>query len=198
MVLPESDRLRVGGTIWNGEAVIASTMRIEWNFAPIASVAELSFSADFRMTGGGTDLAGLATKAGSSFRFRNVSGQLDDGMLAAFAPNLPVDCRFLAEVDFERLVLGGASQMAEGSLRLSPATCFLKVGASPAAELPASTFSIAPNATTSAGSTTAIGTRERLLEVRLAPNGALSLWPTAAAVRYVPFFAGLRYDTKIE
>ncbi|MEO6151575.1 MAG: hypothetical protein ABIP24_00325 [Croceibacterium sp.] len=198
VVLGESDGMRVGGTIWNGQAVIASTVRIDWQFAPVRSLMALGASADFHLAGGGSDLAGSVTKSGTSYRFVKVTGQVDDTLVSALAPNLPFACRFLADVDIAQLVLGGTRQSAEGTMRFSPSQCFAKGLASAPAELPAGLFTITPNVSSSSGALVAQGSQEHLFELRLARTGALSLWPTAMAVQRLPFLAGFRYDTRIE
>lgn len=198
VVLTEADNLKVGGTIWNGEAVLASTVKIDWQFAPVRTLTELAFSADFHMAGGGTDLAGSVTQVGDALRLTGVSGQVDGTLLAGLAPNLPVTCRFVAQTQISRVVLGGSSQSAEAMLRVSPAACQGKAAGGAPFDLPATRFEASPDARGSRGALVTVTGRQRLLEARLSRDGNLSIWPTADLVRLAPVLGGIRYDTRIE
>ncbi len=197
-VMAESDRVRVGGTIWRGEAVIASTVHVEWTFAPLTTLTHLAYSADWRLTGGATDLAGSATRGGGVLRLEGVSGQADGTLLAVAAPRLPIACNFLADVAIDRIVIGGAAQQALGTLRTSPVKCVASAAVGAPLDLPALRGEITPNATGSGGALATAMRGEDLIEVRLSRNGALSIWPTARATRLAPFLSGQRYDTLIK
>lgn len=196
-VLRESDNLRVGGTIWNGEAVLGSAIRIEWRFSPLSSLASLGFSADWRATGGGTDLVGGATARGGAVRFDAITGQADGTLLAALAPQLRFSCRFAAQVAIDHLVLGGGGQEAVGTLKTSPASCAARGMEAVPVAVPALRAEIGPG---QGGTSAALMTVRRLhlVEARLSPAGALSIWPTANAVGLAPFLAGQRYDARID
>jgi hypothetical protein len=56
-------------------------------------------------------------------------------------------------------------------------------------------FGPAPGGTSGALTTVR---RLHLVEARLSPAGALSIWPTANAIRLAPFLSGQRYDTRID
>ena len=197
-VVDERDGLQVGGTIWNGQAVLGSTLRFDWQFAPVATLTRLGFGADWHLSGGGTDLAGSLTSRGAVLRFDKVSGQADGTLLSALAPRLPFTCRFIADVAMERIVLGGSAQEALGNFRTSPANCALRAIAAPPVELPAMRADVTPGARGSSGALMTAAGQLHLIELRLAPTGALSIWSTSNAVQRVPFFAGMRYDTVIE
>ncbi|MEO6093878.1 MAG: hypothetical protein ABIT04_07085, partial [Novosphingobium sp.] len=194
-LISERANLRVGGTIWRGEAVLASTIRIDWSFAPLTTLANLAFSADWRMTGGGTDLAGSATQGGDVVKLERISGQADGTLLDALAPRLPIQCRFLADLAIQKLVFGGVAQQLRGTARTSPASCSARAFDAPAINLPALRAEMAPSGP--AGSIGALMTsirREHLVEFRLSRGGAVSIWPTASAVRLAPALAAMRYD----
>ncbi len=197
-LLTEGDNLKVGGTIWNGEAVLASTERIEWTFAPLASLTRMGFSADWRMSGGGTDLAGAATQRGDVMLLENVSGQADGALLTAFAANLPLACNFVSDVKIRRLQLGGSAQEAAGTIRTSSARCSARGVAAPPIELPAMRAEFTPGANGTRGSLVTASGRVSLIELRLSQGGALSIWPTAAAIQRAPVLAGKRYDTTVQ
>lgn len=198
LVVNEHDNLKVGGTIWNGEAVFASTMRAEWQFAPLASLTQLGFAADWRLTGGGTDLAGSIMKRGATMQFEQVSGQADAQMLRVLAPNLPINCTFVADVRIKTLRLGGRQQGGEGSLRVSPSRCSAKAIPGPVIDVPALNGKLAPSARGTSGALTTAAAKQSMVELRLTPEGALSIWPSAQAVRMAPVLAGQRYDTVVK
>lgn len=197
-IIDESERLQVGGTIWSGEAVFASTIRIEWAFSPLSSLSKMAFSAEWRLSGGGTDLAGSATRRGDQLQFANVVGQIDGSLFDAAFPNLPLSCRFTADVRFDHAFLSGEGQRAQGSLRTGPMACSARELAALPVELPAMTGEVGPAGNGTAGALISSADRAHILELRLSPKGMLSVWPTQMAVERVPFLAGKRYDSKIE
>jgi hypothetical protein len=129
-------------------------------------------------------------------------------MLNLAAPNLPVTCRFLAQVELATLVIGGNDSQAAGSLRTSPVHCAVKAGgtanalAATAVDLPALHGTIGPAHGSSmqglsSGALFTLPSRQHLVEVRLHNTGALSLWPTAALTARVPALGGTRLDTTV-
>lgn len=198
VLVNENENFKVGGTIWNGEAVFASTLRAEWQFAPLTSLTQLGFAVDWRLTGGGTDLAGSMTKRGATMQFDQVSGQADAQSLSLLAPNLPISCTFVADVRIKTLRLGGRQQGGEGNLRMAPSRCSAKAIPGPVIDVPALTGTLGPGARGTTGSLTTAVAKNSLVELRLTPEGALSIWPSAMAVRMAPVLAGQRYDTVIE
>ncbi len=196
-LVAESDSLRVGGTIWTGQAVLASAIRIEWKWSPLATLTRLGFTADWHATGGSTDLAGTVTRRGGSYDLSQVSGQADGMLLDSLGLNLPLTCRFVADVAIDRLVLGGANQQVSGKLRSSPASCNGRALAA-SVELPAMQGEAVAGAQSSIGALSTVAGRVHLIELRLARDGNLSLWPTNAAVGVAPLLAGMRWDMKVE
>ncbi len=65
-------------------------------------------------------------------------------------------------------------------------------------DLPATRFESRPVARGSQGSLATLAGRETLVELRLSPEGNLSIWPTAGLVRIAPLLAGVRYDTRVD
>lgn len=196
-LLPKSDRWQVGGTIWNGEAVVAGTTRLVWHWSPLASLRQFAFAADWHMTGGNTDLVGTGTPGLGRMRLDNVSGVADGNLLEAVAPNLPVTCRFLAQVSLDTIILGGDAQQIAGNLRTSPVHCTAKALAVAALDLPPLHGTIGPAHGLSSGALFTLPSRQHLVELRLSSSGAFSLWPTAALTARSPALAGLRYDTTL-
>ncbi len=197
-MIDESDRVQVGGTIWRGEAVLASTIRFEWVFSPLTTLSKMAFSAEWRVSGGGTDLAGTATKRGNQLQFVDVAGQADGSLLDAAFPDLPLSCRFTADVRVDQAYLGGEGQRVQGTLRTGPMACSAKQLAALPVELPAMTGALGPGGNGTAGALISSADQAHILELRLSPQGMLSVWPTQFAVQRVPFLAGKRYDTQIE
>lgn len=197
-LITETDTLKVGGTIWNGEAVRGSTIRLEWQFAPLRSLTSLAFSADVQIAGGGTDLVGQAMRSSGRLVLTDMSGQIDGTLLDVMAPDLPLSCRFVAQTRIAWLALGGQAQGAAGTMQLSPATCTARGGSALPVTLPASRFEVRPVGGTSVGALSSLAGRVHLIELRLSPEGNLSVWPTAALVRTAPVLAGVRYDTRLD
>jgi hypothetical protein len=203
VLLPKSDVWQVGGTIWHGEAVLAGTTRLDWHTSLLASLSRLAPVADWHMTGGATDLAGRASPGPGQLRLDSVNGVADQTVLNIAAPNLPVACRFLAQVNLDRLVIGGSDQQASGSVRTSPVHCDVKAvgaargGAATALDLPALHGSIGAMHGLSSGTLLTAPSHQALVEARLDRTGALSLWPTAELTRRVPALGGARLDTTL-
>lgn len=195
MVLPRSDLWQVGGTIWNGEAVIGGTTHVDWHWSPIASLSRFGFAANWHMTGGATDLVGVVAPGLHRLQLDSVSGVADGGLLGLAAPDLPVTCRFLAQVSLDTVVIGGSDQRASGSLRTSPVHCSAKGLAAAALDLPALHGNINPAHGLSSGALFTLPSHQHLVEARLTSTGAFSLWPTAALTARVPALGGTRLDT---
>ncbi len=197
-VVTENDRLKVGGTIWDGVAVVGSTIRFAWDFAPLDTIGNLAFTADWNLTGTGTDLTGELAQAGDQLQVEDVTGLADGALLDVLFPNLPLRCRFDAEISIDYLHLGGDGQGGAGGARTGPAACHAKDLAAFPVDFPAMRGELVPGDTMTSGALAAAAGRERLIELRLSPDGMLSIWPTQAATRIAPVLAGQRYDTKVE
>ncbi len=197
-VIDESDNLRVGGTIWNGEAVYASALRIEWNFSPLATFTHLGLTADWRLSGGGTDLTGRVTKSGKAYRLSRVSGQGDGSLLDLVSKGPPLRCRVVVDVAMESIILGGSEQEAKGRLRTSPVSCTRPGAMAPPGVLPAMQGGIAPGRLDSSGALFTRIARQPMVQIRLTRQGALSIWTTGRADQLAPILAGWRYETKID
>jgi hypothetical protein len=203
VLLPKSDVWQVGGTIWNGEAVLAGTTRLDWQWSPLASLSNFTPVANWHMTGGATDLVGRASLGVGRLWLGSVNGVADETVLNLAAPDLPVACRFVAQVSLDTLVIGGSDSQASGSLRTSPVHCAVKAQgvakgmAAPAFDLPALRGNIGTAHRLSSGALVLPASRQPLVEVRLDRNGALSLWPTSALTTRVPALIGARLDTTV-
>lgn len=197
-LIEENDRLQVGGTIWNGEAVLASSIRVEWSAAPLTSLIKLAYSAQWRMSGEGNDVAGMVTKKGDQFQFENISGQISGSLINAAFPNLPLSCQFTADARIPSLNVGGEGQEGIGTVRTGPMRCSAAALAALPVELPEMTGAFGPTAAGTGGALKTVNGQVHFIEMRLSREGMFSVWPTQAAVGMAPFLAGQRYDTKID
>ena len=198
MILNENDRFQVGGTIWNGEAVIDSTVRVDWGFAPLLSLANLAFTSSFQLDGGSSDLTGHYAQRGDQLRFENVTGQVDGVFLDAMFPKLPMSCDFIADLDLDHVHVRGDGQVASGSTRTGPMSCSAKELAALPVALPPLEGALEPSGNGTNGYLQTADGRVRMIELRLSPEGSLSVWPTQMATNRVPFLRGQRYDTRLE
>ena len=196
--IDDSDKLRVGGTIWNGEAVYASALRIEWNWSPLDTFTHLGFTANWRLSGGGTDLTGRVTKSGGTYHLSRVSGQVDGSLLDLVDKGPSLRCRVVADVAMESIVLGGIVRGAKGRFHTSPASCSLAGSTSPPGAVPAMQGEIAPGRVDSSGALSTQIMRQPIVELRLTRDGTVSIWATGRAVQVAPILAGWRYETKID
>lgn len=192
-VIAESDDLRVGGTIWKGDAVYASMLRIEWSWSPVSSLANLAYTADWRISGDGTDLTGRVSKTGGVYRFSQVRGQADGSLLDLLARPLPMQCRLVADVALDEVVLGGEGQMARGRIHTSPASCVARGMAARVLNLPAMRAEFIPGRRESRGVLATSNGREPVLVVQLPRTGPLAARPTPHAIYLAPPLAGWRY-----
>lgn len=196
--IDENDRLEVGGTIWNGQAVVDATMLLDWDFSILSSIANFGWSADWHLTGGASDVTGNLTQAGDELHLENIVGQADGMLLDTLFPKLPLTCQFLADLRFEHLRLGGDNQQGLGKLQTGPVACSAKgIGMIPI-DLPALEGDMVPGEDATSGALMTTAGQDRLIELRLSPEGSLSIWPTQIATRRLPFLRGQRYDTMVE
>lgn len=192
-VIAEDDDLRVGGTIWQGEAVYASLLRIEWTWSPVSSLVNLAFTADWRVSGSGTDLTGRASKTENGYRFSQVRGQADGSLLGLLERPFPMQCRFVADVAFDEVVLGGEAQVARGQIRTSPASCVTAGNMPRVLTLPAMRADIRPQRRESRAVLATLASRDPVLVVQLPRRGPLAAWPTDHAIYLAPPLARWRY-----
>lgn len=184
----------VAGTVWNGEAVLGGAYRLAWRWAPLRSLAALSFAADVRLTGAGTDIAGSAIRGWGRTRFDGLSGSADGALAAALAPGLPFACDVGLQIDLPRLVLDGAASSAVGEIRSGSGSCGL-VGEAGSVAVPPL---LATMRTGVGGSTVAqvapVGqARLHWVDGAIA-GGRLVVTVTPAGGAALPFARGLRVD----
>ncbi|MGB3738437.1 MAG: hypothetical protein WA948_03700 [Pontixanthobacter sp.] len=199
-MVTENDRLKVGGTIWDGAAVVGSTILFDWDFAPISTIGNFAFAADWHLTsaGPGSDMTGRMVQAGEQLRFEEIAGVGDGNLLDVLFPNLPLTCRLSADVALDYVRIGGEEQGGSGSLTTGPASCNAKDLAAFPVDLPAMEGNMTPAPGTTTGALMSAQDRRHLVELRWSEEGALSIWPTQAATTLAPVLAGQRYDTQVD
>lgn len=193
-VVSPGSRWAVAGTVWNGEAVLDGAYRLQWRWAPWRSLASLAFAADIRLDGGGTDIAGSATRVGGGYLFEGLSGRGDGGLLGTLATALPVACDAPLQIDMPRLLVAGARSSAAGEIRMEPGVC-RGIAAPAGVAIPALLASAtrSPDGGTILTVTPAGQGRLRLMEGGIA-GGRLRLALTRAGVVALPFARGLAID----
>lgn len=180
-------RTGVEGTIWHGAVGVAGGSTLRWDWAPLRSLTSLGFAADWRMTGGDTDLGGRAlVKPGGRTVIDAVSGAADASLLSALQPNLPFRCELTMQAELPRIAVGGGARMAEGVVTGAPGACAAAGG--PAVPVPALRLSAEHvGQVTRILVTPATQRRRVLMDASLAEDGALTVELTPAGASTLPF-----------
>lgn len=193
-------RSGVAGTIWNGEVGVVGGSRIAWDWSPLRSITSLGFAADWKATGPDTDLGGRVLAGPSSMVLDKVSGSATAALLQAIQPNLPFTCDMTAQVEIDRLAIGGSSQMMKGELVSDPGSCTPR-GAGAATPLPSLILTSEKIGTeTRIRVAPATQRRKTLINAVLRENGEmeLSLTPDGAAMMpFMPLPAGVPFRGKL-
>lgn len=116
-------RAGISGTVWNGQVGIAGGGTAQWQWAPLRSLLGLGYAADWKLTGPDTELGGRAIAGFGSTVLDKVSGSVDTGLLSVLRPNLPFSCDMTAQVELDRMVMGGTGQMMQARVLSDPGTC---------------------------------------------------------------------------
>lgn len=180
-------RTGVEGTIWHGAVGVAGGSTLSWAWAPLRSLTSLGFAADWRMTGGETDLGGRAlVKPGGRTVLDTISGAADASLLSALQPSLPFQCELVMQMDLPRIAIGGGARAAEGVATGAPGTCAATGGVPvpvPALRLSAEHV----GQVTRILLTPAAQRRRTLIEATLAEDGTLDVTLTPAGAATLPF-----------
>lgn len=195
-------RSGVAGTIWNGEVGIAGGSRIAWNWSPLRSITSLGYAADWKASGPDTDLGGRVLAGLSSTMLDKVSGSATTALLQAIQPNLPFTCDMTAQVEIERLAIGGSSQMMRGQIVTDPGSCGLPgAGAGASSPVP-SLIVVAEHIGKETRIRVAPATQRRktLIDGVLKENGELELRLTpdgAGVLPFIPLPPGAPFKGKV-
>lgn len=187
-VVPRGDAIAgLGGTVWRGQAALAGGDRLSWRWAPLATLANLGFAADFTVDGAGTALAGRAVLRSKSVRLDDVSGTADARLLGVAAPRIGFTCAMPLRLDLKRIAIGGGNQRVEGTATSDAGTCQPRGGGT-AVPVPPLAFTAAHAGDASTGDITpAAYRRQTLVGFRLSEAGRLSLSVTRAGAATLPF-----------
>ncbi|SOB86578.1 hypothetical protein SAMN06297144_1684 [Sphingomonas guangdongensis] len=180
-------RTGVGGTIWNGEVGLAGGSRLEWHWAPLRSLINLAFAADWRATGSGTNLGGRALLGPSTTTIDAMSGSADGTLLQAIQPDLPFTCDLPLQLEFPRAKLDGSGQLVEGTLTSEAGSCAPKGNGVPT-PVPALILS-AEHVGTESRLRLAPATQRRrtLMTITLGEDGAVDVRMTPEGAAALPF-----------
>ena len=187
----------LGGTIWHGRAALAGGDRLEWRWAPLRTLANLRFAADFTVEGTGTLLAGRALLGSQSVRLDAVSGSVDAALLTAIArPGFT--CAMPVQLDLERVVLGAGDRMIAGRAVSEAGSCTAGGATSAVPPLALSAEHLGPRSAV----TLAPGAQRRrtLATMTLEHDGAATLSVTRDGAGLLPFAAppaGMTVETRL-
>ena len=196
LLLPLPDAV---GTIWHGEASLASGNRIAWHWAPLRSLIRFGFAADFTVTGSETSLAGRALLRPGRMILDNVSGSADGALLEAVArPSFA--CLVRMQIDIEQIAIGSGARSAQGRIQGEPGVCQAFGGTTPVT-IPALTLQLTQTPGLAAISLAPRGRgRTPLLVGGLEENGRLRLIVTAEGAAALPFASppgGMKIETEL-
>ena len=116
----------ISGTIWHGTATIGASPlpgdaahRLDWDFAPVASLARGRLAFSVGVVGVGTALTGVAEAWPGAPLVDRLDGRADWSLVSALAPALPIRCATALTVHALRL---GRGQVA-GEIVSDPGRC---------------------------------------------------------------------------
>lgn len=193
-VIDPGERWVMGGTVWHGEAVLGGSQRIEWDWSPVRTLTSLAFAADWRMSGGATDLTGTAALSGRRVLLEDITGQADGAMIAAIAPRFPLVCETLMQVDIAVLSFGGTESRAVGEIRSQAGRCAPRGIAAPPVALPPLILTMRNAGGPTEGWISPVGMRQKLVTGTLSRRGRVAVAVSPAGGAALPFASGLRYD----
>ncbi len=193
-VIDPGERWVMGGTVWHGEAVLGGSQRIEWDWSPVRTLTNLAFAADWRISGGATDLTGTAALSGSRIVLEDITGQADGAMIAAVAPRFPLVCETRMQVDIAVFRLGGNDSRALGEIRSEAGRCAPPGLATAPIALPPLIATMRNVNGTTEGWITPVGLRQKLVIGTLSRRGRVAIAVSPAGGALLPFAQGLRYD----
>lgn len=181
-------RTGAGGTVWNGEVGLAGGSKLEWEWAPLRSLVNLAFAADWRVTGGGNTLGGRVLVGPSTTTVDSMTGTADAGLLQAIQPDLPFTCELGMQADFPRVRIGGTAQMIAGNLTTDAGQCTAKgASATPIAVPPLVLIAEHLGAESRLRLVPATQRRRTLMTIVLTEAGAVTVGMTAEGAAALPF-----------
>ena len=116
----------LGGTIWNGSALISGGHRLEWRVDRAGSLAALAPHFDLSLQGPGTRITaqGEVLPSGAGGTLTDVNGRASWPLAAAFATDAPrLACDGVASLDLARVVVQRNRIGASGIMRSTAGSC---------------------------------------------------------------------------
>jgi hypothetical protein len=181
-------RAGISGTVWNGEVGITGGGQAEWRWAPLRSIAGLGYAADWKLRGPDTELGGRAIAGFTSVVFDKVSGSANAGLISVLRPNLPFTCDMTAQIEMERMEMGGSGQMMQARVLSDPGSCGMRGMAAARTQVPALLFTAEKTGNaTRIRLAPATQRMKTLIEGTLSPTGQLELTLTPEGAQMLPF-----------
>ena len=178
--------LAVSGTVWSGEAALSQGHAVRWSWAPLASIANLSFATHLEVTGADTALEGVAAWRPGGVVITDLNGNASASLVSALAPSLPFVCDFPMRVNIDRLAFGGSAPGAAGEILGSAGSCASRNSTvAAAAPVPPLVAEATINVGGSNGWIAPRGNRtEKLISFAVTPSGdtSVTVSPTASAL----------------
>ena len=191
-------RWTLSGTVWNGEALLAGTQRLEWQWSPLGSLTGGAFAANWRLTSAGGPISpAMPRYGGSRVLLEDVSGEINAGLLTALDPTLPFECAATMQVRIDRLAVGGDAQSGSGRLRSEGGQCTSKAIGIATFVLPTLTGRLMPSGDVTALSLAAAGSRRELVRGSLTRHGHLRVAMTSAGTQVLPFARAFAIDKRL-
>ena len=200
VALPASPAvIDTSGTLWDGSAMLADGSKLEWHWAPLRSLIDLGFAADWTVSGSGSDLSGRAVLLHHATLLDETSGRASASLLALVAPNLPFVCDMSMLVTLNHAAIGGGERSLNGEVLTGAGNCARKTGGE-VTSIPPLAARFAPlGHDSSIGLAPAAALRELLIDGLLGREGHLILRVTKPGAHILPFAAppnGMTIETE--
>jgi hypothetical protein len=186
--------LAVSGTVWNGEAALSQGHAVRWRWAPMASIANLSFSTHLEVIGADTQLKGIAAWRPSGIVITDLNGNASASLVSALAPTLPFVCDFPMQVNIDRLAFGGSAPGAAGEIMGSAGSCATRNSSiSASTAVPPLVAEATINVGGSNGWLAPRGSRsDKLITFAVTPSGKTSITVSPTASALIPGIEAVR------
>lgn len=116
----------LGGTVWNGSALIEGGHRVTWRLARMKSLVGLAPRFDVTVNGPGTalDAQAVVSPVSQMVTVEGLRGRASWSLAAAFATDAPpLECDPVALLDIERIALSRNRVGAVGVMRSTEGVC---------------------------------------------------------------------------
>lgn len=181
----------LGGTVWNGSALMVGGHRAEWRLDRRTSLTRFGPYFAVTLEGSGTSLAAQARIAPVSMAatVENLRGRASWPLAAALAPDVPrLECDPVAILDVARIELSRDWMGAEGTVRSNEGACRRMTGAgnAPVTVPPLMLRAAMEGRTTRATLERRDGDKDLLADASLAAGRRLAATVFPAGARLIP------------